>query len=613
MRSTAEKRSLREELSGNQRKEWWLWAVAFCITFLLTSAIVVLALPTINSFQVHADSGALQQTLRGLVALVILFDLYTIYQQVLMYRMRRRLIKREELFRLISENAADMIAVVSATGDRLYNSPSYERVLGYTPEELKKTSSLEQLHPDDREKVILAAQVARNTGVGQSAEYRMKHKNGTWRILESTASTVLDSNGQVEKVIVVNRDVTERRQLEKQLVQVQKMEAVGRLSGGVAHDFNNLLGVIIGYGEILEDSLRENPALAESVDQILKAGRQAASLTRQLLAFSRQQVLEPKVVDINEIVQETEKMLRRLIGEDILLATRLGKDLGKVKVDPAQLGQVVMNLAVNARDAMPNGGHLLIETENYEITPEFVGQHSYPVKAGDYVRLTVKDDGIGMSPEIQARIFDPFFTTKEKGKGTGLGLAMVYGLVKQSEGYIDVHSEVGVGTVLDIFLPRVEGTAKPSTGEKRSQTVEGGSETILLVEDEAGLRKLTHSILEARGYHVLEAENADAAMKVSNDFKAQIDLLLTDVVMPGMSGQILAERLRTDRPSVAVVFMSGYAGLNVGASGVLGEGSFFLPKPFSRDALTSKIREALSAQTGRIEGPKLPREINSPN
>ncbi len=613
MRSPAEKGSFRDLFLGTQRKEWWLWATAICITLLLTSAIVILALPTISNVQAHAESGALQHTLRGLVGLVILFDLYTIYQQVLMHRMRRRLIKREELFRLISENAVDMIAVVGVNGERLYNSPSYEKVLGYTQAELKKTSSLEQIHPDDREKVIQSAQVARTTGVGQSAEYRMKHKNGTWRSLESTASTVLNSSGEVEKIIVVNRDVTERRQLEKQLVQVQKMEAVGRLSGGVAHDFNNLLGVIIGYGEILEESLRENVALAESVDQILKAGRQAASLTRQLLAFSRQQVLEPKVVDINEIVQETEKMLRRLIGEDILLSTRLGKELGKVKVDPAQLGQVVMNLAVNARDAMPNGGHLIIETENYEITPEFIGQHSYPVKAGQFVRLTVKDDGIGMPPETQARIFDPFFTTKEKGKGTGLGLAMVYGLVKQSEGYIDVHSEVGVGTTLDIYLPRVEGTVKSSAEEHKSETANKGSETILLVEDEASLRKLTHSILETRGYRVLEAEHGDAAMKVSHEFKEQIDLLLTDVVMPGVSGRILAEKLRAERPSLAVVFMSGYAGLNVGESGVLEEGGFFLPKPFSRDSLTKKIREALSFQRTKIEGLNAASELNSQN
>jgi two-component system cell cycle sensor histidine kinase/response regulator CckA len=343
------------------------------------------------------------------------------------------------------------------------------------------------------------------------------------------------------------------------------MEAVGRLSGGVAHDFNNLLGVIIGYADILGEPLADRPALRGYVDQILKAGRQAATLTRQLLAFSRQQVLEPKVLNISSIVLDTEKMLQRLIGEDILIQTQLDPDVGRVCADEAQLQQAIINLVVNARDALP-------------------------------ILLSVIDNGIGMDAETQAKIFEPFFTTKEVGKGTGLGLAMVYGFVKQSGGYIDVSSEVGVGTTFHIYLPlsdeKAVVEAKPQVAPAKSFA---GTETILLVEDETSLRELARHSLQSLGYKVLAAGNAAAAMGISDAYNQPIDLLLTDVVMPGLNGRLLADRLRERRPNMGVLFMSGYTGQTIGAHGVLAEGSFFVAKPFMKDALARKVREVIDA------------------
>ena len=423
-----------------ERREWVLWSTAVLVTLLLTMGIASFLLPFLRERTPEFDSLHMSIAVRGLVGLVLLFDLYAIYQQFQIYRMRHQLMEREQLFRLISENAADMIAVVDANGKRLYNSPAYQRILGYSTEELQNTGALEQVHPDDRSKVEEAGREARAGGVGRSIEYRMRHKNGSWRLMESTASTIQNSLGKVETLIIVNRDITERRHLEEQFRQSQKMEAVGRLSGGVAHDFNNLLGVIIGYCEFLQERLDAANPLRASVDEILKAGKRAADLTRQLLAFSRQQVLDPKVLELKTVVTDMEKLLRRLIGEDIELTTVLGTELGKVKADQGQLEQVIMNLAVNARDAMPQGGKLLINVENTVMDEAFVRRYPYPVQPGPYVLLTVTDTGHGMDAETKARAFEPFFTTKEKGKGTGLGLSTVYGVVKQSGGYIDIDS-----------------------------------------------------------------------------------------------------------------------------------------------------------------------------
>jgi PAS domain S-box-containing protein len=521
----------------------------------------------------------LPQVVRALLGLVIIFDIYTLYQQLQIHRIRRELVQREELFRLISENAADLIAVVDMKGNRIYNSLSYEKVLGYSAEELRSSSSFEQIHPEDIERVKEAAQEARVTGLGRPMEYRIRHKDGTWRTLESTASVIRNSKGKPEKLIIVNRDVTERkhaaealrrseasfrsvimdapygiyradmtgkfimvnsaletmlgyksqeelleanlptniyrypaehrkinelflkdkhfkdievewkrkdtafitvrcsgwpakdenstyievfaedvterRVLERQLRMAQKMEAVGRLSGGIAHDFNNLLGVIIGYIQVMKRSINPGNPSYEYAEEIEKASQRAVSLTRQLLAFSRQQVLEPAILNLNTLVSDMEKMLPRLIGEDIHLNLNLDPAIGQVKADPGQVEQVVMNLAVNARDAMPDGGKLTIQTANVELDAAFAREHQGSIP-GQYVMLSVTDTGTGMDPETQTQIFEPFFTTKDRDKGTGLGLATVYGVVKQSSGYISVDSKVSEGASFKIYLPRIE-------------------------------------------------------------------------------------------------------------------------------------------------------------
>jgi len=580
-----------------ERREWWLWSFAVLVTLFLTLGIISFVFPMLHTGPGEEPFSDVPNSARGLVGMVLLFDIYTVYQQLQLHRMRRKLLVREELFRLITENAADMIAVVDTNGRRLYNSPSYQTVLGYSSKELRDTPSLEQIHPEDRELVKEAAREAIAAGTGRRIEYRMRHKEGGWRTLESTASTIKDRDGRVEKLVVVNRDISMRRRLEEQLRQAQKMEAVGRLSGGIAHDFNNLLGIIIGYGEIMDEELDPAHPLHESVGEVLKAGRQAASLTRQLLAFSRQQVLAPKVLDLSAVVSEVEKMLGRLIGEDIELITVSEPALGRVKADQGQIEQVILNLAVNARDAMPQGGKLIIETSNAEIDDVFAQQSPYPIELGSYVCLAVRDTGVGMDAATREQVFEPFFTTKEKGKGTGLGLSMVYGVVKQSGGYITVYSELGAGTTFKIYLPIVDAPLEREHAPARVPTSLQGTETVLLVEDESRLRTLTCTLLERFGYKVLAAENATEALEASQRYKGPIHLLLTDVVMPMVNGLVLAQQLVQNRPETRVVYMSGYTGQTFSGHAALDPGSHFLAKPFTRDTLARRIREALDGVT----------------
>jgi two-component system, cell cycle sensor histidine kinase and response regulator CckA len=596
LKETPSRNPIRPILRKIERREWVLWSSAVLVTLLLTLGIASFIFPLLTQNPSDVESLHMTLAVRGLVGLVLLFDIYTIYQQLQIHRIRREFGQREELFRLISENAVDMIAVVDADGHRLYNSPAYERILGYSPEELKGTSSFAQIHPHDLSRVQEAASEAKIGGVARSIEYRMRHKDGTWRILESTASTVRNNKGEIEKLVIVNRDVSERKHLEEQFRQAQKMEAVGRLSGGIAHDFNNLLGVIIGYAEYLQEQLEKTHVLRGSVDEIFKAGNRAASLTRQLLAFSRQQVLDPKVLDLNGVVIDMEKLLRRVIGEDIELTTKLETGLGRLKADQSQLEQIVMNLAVNARDAMPKGGKLIIQTENIVMDEVFVRRHPYPVEPGPYVCLTVADTGTGMDAQTKAKAFDPFFTTKEKGKGTGLGLSTVYGVVKQSGGYIDIHSSPGEGTTFKIYLPRVCEAVRVEKCSGESAGSFKGNETILLTEDETSLRNLTRNTLQGCGYTVLEAKDGTEALKISRNHDEPIDLLLTDVVMPEMGGIALAQELSRERPAMKVVYISGYTGRTFGAQGPIEPGSFFLMKPFTRDGLTQKIREALESR-----------------
>ncbi len=399
-------------------------------------------------------------------------------------------------------------------------------------------------------------------------------------------------------------DVTERRALEQQLRQAQKMEAVGRLAGGIAHDFNNLLMVISGYSEFLLERLGTDPILRGHAQEIANAAERATSLTRQLLAFSRKQMLAPKIVDLNSVVTENVKMLTRLIGEDIDLVMVPGPDIGAVKADPGQIEQVIMNLAVNARDAMPHGGKLTIETANVTLDTNYARFHS-PVKPGDYVMLAISDTGMGMDPDTQAHIFEPFYTTKGL-KGTGLGLSTVYGIVKQSEGYIWLYSEAGKGTSFKIYLPRFSATGEalatqPALAVDADQP-SPGHETILLVEDEENLRRLARQSLENQGYRVIDAPDGAAAIKISQAHKGPIHLLLTDVIMPGMNGRELANQISPTRPEMRVLYMSGYTENHIGHNGTLDEGITLLQKPFTLPALKAKVREVLDTP--------LPQEIH---
>lgn len=600
--SDVDARDALDALKKIETRQWWLWASGIIVTLLLTAGLLSFTFPFLFEKADAPFTANLQLSLRALVGLVLLFDIYALYQQLQIHRVRKQLHASQKMFHLIGENAEDLIAVVDAAGNRLYNSPSYGRLLGYTPAEIKGSSGLDQVHPEDRELVMEAAREAHRTGVGRQLEYRFKHKDGTWRVLESSASPVRNAKGEIDQLIIVNRDVTERKKSEEvlrlkeeQLRQSQKMEAVGRLSGGIAHDFNNLLGVIIGYSEVLEGNLEGNDALQKKVMEIKKAGTRASSLTRQLLAFSRQQVMQPEILDLNLVVNDLAKMLRRLIGEDIEIEILDEPGLGKVKADLSQLEQVIMNLVVNARDAMPEGGKLTISTSNVELGADVVAKLPY-VQTGPYVQLCVADTGTGMDAETMLHIFEPFFTTKEKGKGTGLGLATVYGVVKQSEGYIWVDSEPGKGTTFKVYLPlAVRGVAAPII-EQAPVRAPRGSETVLVAEDEDSLRTLVSDLLEQNGYKVLSASNGTKALEIAEKYDGPVHLLLTDVVMPGMGGPALAKTLARVRPETRMLFMSGYIEFHSAGSSNLPRDIKMLQKPFSNDTLIREVGAALGVR-----------------
>jgi two-component system, cell cycle sensor histidine kinase and response regulator CckA len=428
--------------------------------------------------------------------------------------------------------------------------------------------------------------------VGRRIEVIAQRADGSQFPAEITVSPVQLSSRKVYAVWL--RDITEQRRLENQLWRSQKMEAVGRLAGGVAHDFNNLLTVITGYSDLVLASLAESDPRRKNVEQILKAGERAASLTRQLLAFSRRQVLAPQPLDLNAVVLNLDKMLRRLIGEDIEVLNVLAPDLWTVKADPGQVEQVLMNLAVNARDAMPEGGKLTIETANARIDGQTARRHDPPMPAGDYVMLAVSDDGCGMDQETQNLVFEPFFTTKEEGKGTGLGLATVYGIVKQSGGFIWVYSERGCGASFKIYLPRIQDAKEPrhSVSSKEMSPAKG-TETLLVVEDEHAVRELVRGVLESAGYTVLLASRGDEAIQIATAHRNVIDLLLTDVVMPQMGGRELANAIEKMDPKIKVVYMSGYAEKAIVHQGILEPGAVLIQKPFTPNGLVRKVREVL--------------------
>ena len=464
--------------------------------------------------------------------------------------------------------------------------------LGLKPNQIVGMTLTEYFETTDQTFAPIAAH--RRAVEGEAMAFPLEWKEGSYAC---HAEPLRDASGKLQGAICMALDVTDRKKLEEQFRQAQKMEAVGRLAGGIAHDFNNLLMVIQGYADLLADRLPPGDPLRRNAEQIQSSAQRAASLTQQLLAFSRKQILAPKVLNIQTVVADMEKMLRRLIGEDIELQTSSASDLWLVKADRSQIEQVVMNLAVNARDAMPKGGRLMIETANIE----FDSKMSYPstvLAPGKYVMLAVTDNGCGMDATTQAHIFEPFFTTKEKGKGTGLGLATVYGVVKQSGGYIWVYSEPGHGTTFKVYLPRIEDdvTGKGSDRDADARALPRGSEVVLLVEDETGVRELAREYLEMCGYTVIEASDGHTAIELAAMHSGPIHLLMTDVVMPGIGGRELADRVTSLRPSIKVLYMSGYTDQSVVRQGVLEEDAILLQKPFTLAALASKLREILAAE-----------------
>ncbi|HTS10767.1 MAG TPA: PAS domain S-box protein [Candidatus Limnocylindrales bacterium] len=462
--------------------------------------------------------------------------------------------------------------------------------LNLKPNEVVGKPLMEYFETSDPTFMPIAAH--RRAVAGEPITFHVEWKGGSYAC---HAEPLRDVDGEVTGAICTSLDVTDRKQLEEQLRQAQKMEAVGRLAGGIAHDFNNLLMVIQGYADLLSERLPAGDPMRRNAEQIQMASQRATSLTRQLLAFSRKQMLAPKVLNVHSVVSEMEKILRRLIGEDIELETSTVADLWMVKADRSQIEQVIMNLAVNARDAMPEGGRLTIETANVELDSSFT-RHSVVLAPGKYVMLAVTDNGCGMDAKTQAHIFEPFFTTKEKGKGTGLGLATVYGIVKQSGGYVWVYSEAGRGTTFKIYLPQITDENAPAGTARATESKEllRGSETVLLVEDESGVRQLAKEYLETSGYTVLEAENGNAALEVASRHGGTIHLLMTDVVMPGVSGKELVERVAKLRPGIKVLYMSGYTDHAVVHQGILENDAVLLQKPFTLATLASKLREILN-------------------
>ncbi|MCK6532818.1 MAG: ATP-binding protein [Polyangiaceae bacterium] len=427
---------------------------------------------------------------------------------------------------------------------------------------------------------------------GNDALRRALRPDGSERPVECKLAT-LQPNGEPLSIVVL-RDVSERQRYEERLRATQRMEAIGKLAGGIAHDFNNVLSAIIGNAEFAKHSLPADSPAIEDLDELRVSADRAAALTRQLLAFSRRQVIEPIRVDVNELSRQTERMLARLLSEDIEIEQVLAKGLWAVEVDPSQLEQVLLNLAVNARDAMPKGGHLTIETQNVTLDDDYAREHP-EVDAGDYVLLAVSDTGTGMSEEVRVRVFEPFFTTKPVGQGTGLGLATVYGIVKQAGGHIWVYSEPGKGTTIKIYLPRVDGDAQSLPGRRPSQRPVGGTERVLVVEDEAPVRRLLVRTLHGAGYTVIEAANgADALLKLSSA-DGQLDLLVTDVVMPQMGGRELAKKVLEKHPELPVLYLSGYTENAIVHHGVLDAGLVFLQKPFTPEELLRRVRDVLDA------------------
>ena len=503
--------------------------------------------------------------------------------------------KTEELDKFFS-SALDLLCIADTDGYFRRLNPEWERTLGYRLDDMVGRRFLDLVHPEDVPGTLAAMERLSGQEAVLDFTNRFRHNDGSWRWIEWRSYPV----GQL--IYAAARDVTahrameaERARLQQQLQQAMKMEAIGRLAGGIAHDFNNLLTAILGNVDLAMMELTPGHPLEESLREVMQAAKSAASLTGQLLAFSRKQIVEPRILDLNVELRRLHQMLVRLLGEDVALETLSEAGLGSVRMDPGQLEQVVINLAVNARDAMPNGGRLVIETANVMLDEAYRKTHPQ-APFGPCVRLAVSDSGHGMPPEVQARLFEPFFTTKPKERGTGLGLAMIYGIVQQAGGSIEVYSEVGHGTSFKVYLPRVDEQAEEWQPSDLPGTMTGGNETILLVEDDAQVRQLAVRVLQRLGYTVLTASNGPAALRLAEKHAGGIDLLLTDVVMPGMSGRELARTLAERIPGLKVLYTSGYTENVIVHHGVLDAGIRFVSKPYTPHALAGAARAALDGK-----------------
>jgi PAS domain S-box-containing protein len=507
----------------------------------------------------------------------------------------------ERLLQLLVENSTDILGVISAAGVHVSLRGPLQRILGYAPEERIGHNALEFIHPDDAPAVRDVINALSNTpGLVRRVEFRHRHKQGRWVAMEAMGANRLEEPG-INGIVINVRDISERKEAEQeraklheQLQQALKMEAIGRLAGGIAHDFNNLLTAISGNLELAKLELDPADPLQLYLVEAAHASNSATDLTRQLLTFSRRQLIEPRVINVNELLGKLRKMLGRLIGEDVELVTTFADDLGSVRIDPGQLQQVLVNLCVNARDAMPDGGRLVIETGNSELDESFCHMHP-DVQPGRFVRIAVIDNGQGMSEEVRERIFEPFFTTKGEGRGTGLGLAMVFGAVKQAGGVIDVYSELGMGTTFRIYLPSIEEPSEHLEQITGRIELPCGNEYILLVEDSASVRELAAAMLKRLGYRVLIAGNAGEALLMAEQHRETIDLLFTDVVMPGMNGRALSERLQKFHPEMRVLFASGYTEDTIVRHGVMDEAMHYIGKPYSLQALSVKVRRVLDS------------------
>lgn len=509
----------------------------------------------------------------------------------------------EERFRAIIEHGTDLVATCDASGTVTYVSPSVESALGYAAADLVGVSLVERIHPDDREAIEAVFQrVAQTPSVIQRATARIQHRDGHYLVFEGRGRNLLD-NPSVRAVVIHARDITDQRRLEERLQQADRLDSIGRLAGGVAHDLNNILTVVLGYVEFIRDDLATGAApAADDLQEIEAAGERARELVKKLLAFARRQVIAPRLEDLNALLASSERILRRALGENVALELTLGPGLWSVLVDPVQIEQALLNLAINARDAMPNGGRLVVETSNVVRTPDDVAAHGGLVP-GEYVTLVVRDTGSGIAPTILPHVFEPFFTTKQPGVGTGLGLSTVYGIVRQNRGDITVESAIGVGTTFRISLPRFksDGAAAEADADIPAMPEHMGHETVLVAEDDPTVQHLTTRSLRGAGYTVIVAGSGNEALDLARAHDGPIHLLVSDVIMPAMSGRELADRLLAERPGVRVLLVSGYTEHALDHPGTLEPGVQFMPKPFTPSALRQRVRAMLDkpASLGR--------------